>query len=92
MKGTEKQIKWAEDIKANAFANIECCRKYLTRFNGNENLAGYSAEDINEAEAKLRAVLEKFDDASWIINHRGTLIDMDKVVNQIAAARRHNAK
>jgi len=66
MKGTEKQIQWAEDIKANAISNLR------------NNIERMSAEPRFEANVKAQklmlAVLDvlfsRMDDASKIIDFR----------------------
>lgn len=59
MKGTEKQIKWAEDIKAGMIAEVE-------RFAEMETKDGETAR----ADRYRSAIpwIESHDDAAWFIN------------------------
>lgn len=66
MKGTEKQIKWAEDIKAQAINN---CKAQITA----NNKIGMFAEENRLYEIMIlaiEAVFDKVDDAAVIINKR----------------------
>lgn len=76
MKGTDKQIKWAEDIKAQAIAtcvgNIERMEKAIDNQTGRtvfpDEIEGYKVE-----LAILQAFFAKFDDAAVIINKRNSI-------------------
>ena len=66
MKGTEKQIKWAEDIKAQA---INSCK---ARIAANNNIGMFADEnELYEIVIKgLETVFAKIDDAAVIITKR----------------------
>jgi len=66
MKGTEKQIKWAEDIKANA---INTCTANIERLSG-QPLDAMRVEVFKVIRKTLIDGFEQIDDAAVIINKR----------------------
>ena len=73
MKGTEKQIAWAEDIKASverAFGAME--RNAEKDIDGILNL-GYNKEDVEAVKAVVLPQVDAMDDAGMIINFRNRL-------------------
>lgn len=73
MKGTEKQIKWAEDTKANALgtceANIERMEKTIDNQTG-RTIFPDEIEAYKVQLAILQAFFAKVDDAAVIISKR----------------------
>lgn len=65
MKGTEKQVKWAESIKAGWTERVE------------QNLLGAvlrgTKEEYKEKVAEVISKIKTIDDASWWIDNRQTL-------------------
>lgn len=83
MKGTEKQIKWAEDIKAQTIKNIK------SHIAANEAI-GMFAEETRLYKIMERAVenlFETIDDAAIIINKR-ELLDIQSINTNIQRALR----
>lgn len=84
MKGTEKQIKWAEGIKESAYGTIEANIELL-----NEKLEKYPNWESVKAEIKgyekVRETLDKFfemtDEASKVINARH-ILDGESIIEQ----------
>ena len=72
MKGTEKQIKWAEDIKANA---INTCTANIERLSG-QPLDALRVEVFKVIRNTLIAGFEQIDDAAVIINKRANFDPM----------------
>lgn len=66
MKGTEKQIKWAEEIKAQAIQN---CMNYIA---ANESIGMHAEENelYRIMALAIEAVCDKLDDAAKIIDKR----------------------
>ncbi len=78
MKGTAKQIAWAEDIKANALraaANIVRNAEKMIEwgFTGDDDPGFISVEAAKEAEQMVVKACETLDDAAYIIEHRHML-------------------
>ncbi len=78
MNGSEKQIAWAEDIKAQAFNNIESLIK-----NRNNELAwfgsvSYTEEAVEILRSQVIAAFEKTTDAAKIIEKR-SIADYDRM-------------
>lgn len=80
MKGTEKQIKWAEDIKASAyktceFANIEIDRIVArgVELTKAEKMTGYTKVAIETMKKQLDELFRNIDDAAVIIDKRNRL-------------------
>lgn len=81
MKGTEKQIKWAEDIKAQTIRNIKAA------IAANESIGMYELESelygiMIEA---VEVTFEKVNDAAKIINNRH-LFYMDTIEGNVRRA------
>lgn len=75
MKGTEKQIKWAEDIKAGMYKEIELMRNNRARFDAIPNgamLYPYTTECIDAVEAEVNAFWQRpeLESAAVVINNR----------------------
>ena len=76
MKGTEKQIAWAQDIKRYALANLEsnitlytdCLKEY-----DNHPLFAANIEAYKIMRAVIEGIFAAHDDAEYIINHREKL-------------------
>lgn len=76
MKGSEKQVAWAEQIKANAIgtcdANIDRLNKMLKEYPG----FGHTAEELQKFETLKAHLIAKFDtvdNAKWYIDNRDRL-------------------
>lgn len=74
LKGSEKQIKWAEDIRNHIAGGFE------RRENGSCAIIdelqelieeGYLSEEKAEARLKFAEYASQIEDATWWINHRG---------------------
>lgn len=77
MKGTEKQIKWAEDIKAGAYNTLDMLQKENDRLTGmglEINYQSYtdmaSPEAIEAVRNELNGFFSRCDNAGTIINNR----------------------
>lgn len=75
MQGSEKQIKWAEDIKAGAFAEIEAMKRNRQRFDDaegkrNNNLYPVTWEAIETVEIDLKKTFAVIDKAADLIDKR----------------------
>lgn len=70
MKGTEKQIKWAEDIKTNAI-NF-CTGRINVQINLRGNADGEEARLWRILRASIAQTIDKLDDAAKIIDKRGS--------------------
>ena len=72
MKGTGKQIKWAEDIMATAKKNLELMFHDAERLGSVSGVHGwkYAAEDVKAVSAQLEMIAARIDDAGMIINKR----------------------
>lgn len=75
MNGTEKQVKWAEDIIETARQNIKNMADYTKKFGSGTNGNGfkYEAVDVAEVEKSLEAIISQTDDAAVIIEKRQML-------------------
>jgi len=78
MKGTAKQIAWAEDIKASALraaANIvrNAERNAELGFTGAYDPGFISVEAAKEAEQMVIKACETLNDAAYIIEHRNMM-------------------
>lgn len=78
MKGTEKQIAWAEDIKANALRAAACIVRNAERnvelgFTGAHDCGFISVEAAKETEQMVIKACETLDDAAYIIEHRNMM-------------------
>lgn len=78
MKGTAKQIAWAEDIKAGALraaANIvrNAERSAELGFTGAGDPGHISVEAAKEAEQMVIKACETLNDAAYIIEHRNIM-------------------
>lgn len=81
MKGTEKQIKWAEDIKRNLISNIE------HQVESNEgNLPNPTMAQLYRIMGKaVENIFANIDDAAVIINKRH-IFDIDAVNSNVRRA------
>lgn len=71
--GTEKQIKWAEDIRRNALDDLDSIIASAERAIGARAAKGKRTQMITDglmAINEARSVLETIDDAAWWIEHR----------------------
>lgn len=78
MKGTEKQIAWAKDIKDAAYMALDNMENNYKRFETVEkNLGlqtlGFTAEDVKAVREVVTAQMEGIEDAAVIINFRNNL-------------------
>lgn len=78
MKGTEKQIAWAEEIKASALRAAACIVRNAERsaelgFTGARDPAFISVDAAKEAEQLVVKACETLDDAAYIIEHRNMM-------------------
>ena len=75
MKGSEKQIKWAEDIIEKAMTSFDDMIKNYDKFqaNGVADVLGYSKKAVEAAKADMKAVFAQVDKASDIIDIRNKL-------------------
>lgn len=75
LKGTEKQVKWAEEIRiklvAETNSEIENFQKRYERLPKSVSLKKH-VERIPEYKEKLENILETKDDASWWIENKGS--------------------
>lgn len=80
MKGTEKQVKWAEEIKATAYANVDMWEDHF----GASTIPGdaLTATLMKILRANLDMIFTAKDDAAWIIDHRN-LISADQMMRQV---------
>ena len=89
MKGTERQIKWAEDIKAAMFEEIETMRRNRAKFDAlpgeakDNNLYPYTTACIDAVEAELNLFWARpeLENAAVVINNR---VMLGKVVKMSA--------
>lgn len=78
MKGTAKQIAWAEDIKANALRAADNIVRNAERlaelgFTGAYDPGFISVEAAKEAKQMVIKACETLDDAAYIIDHRNMM-------------------
>lgn len=79
MKGSEKQIKWAEDIKAGAYRALDSLNEMNNLFGERaeehwKNFSDTASPDAIEAVRKeLDALFSGCDDARMIINNRAMM-------------------
>ena len=96
MRGSERQIKWAEDIKAQALDTIRSMRetrKHYDDLDGkpNSNLYDITYEAIDAIEAELMLGFDRIEDASVIIDNRDRLT-ADAIRNQARKWMRYNVR
>ena len=74
MKGTEKQIKWAQDIIEAAYESVNCMARNIER-NDKYGLPElpYNTESLTVLKAWLDREIGAIDNAAVIINVRGKL-------------------
>ena len=76
MTGSEKQIKWAEDIIANAYKAIEAMKAEYDRLTGcvNEEFAyntlKYNKADVDVVKSQLDTLIPQITDAGMLIEKR----------------------
>lgn len=70
MKGTEKQIAWAEDIKGTALATIKCLRENSYIGDVYVGFKGTTIEGIAKTEAALIDAFSKIENAAQLIDMR----------------------
>ena len=72
MKGTEKQVKWAEEIKAGVYQTLAWIENRLEndRFYTDADLRYVSREAVEALRAEYDAVFERVDSAALIIDKR----------------------
>ena len=72
MKGTEKQIKWAEDIKRSVFATLDNAdaQRGNRFYNIDQDLSYLSPEAVTALRAEYAAGFDRVEDAAWIIDRR----------------------
>lgn len=87
MKGTEKQIKWAEDIKRVALENLQ---NNITRMEQNKECFVYELKAFNETKEDVEKVFEVCEEASQIINMRDRLYNILSFANERARYYREN--
>ena len=81
MKGSEKQIKWAEDIIANAYKTLDTLEKELEIRGVDPRycLNNINKEAIDVQRASIDKVVNSIDEASMIINRRN-IFSREKMV------------
>lgn len=87
MKGTEKQVKWAEDIKR---VEIENLQNNITRMEEHKEHFVYELKAFNETKEEVEKVLEDCEDASQIINMRDKFYNILDFANNRARYYREN--
>ena len=95
MTGTEKQIAWAEDIKANAIGNADSIIKSaLDKYHEYDEHPGFltTAKAYKIMRAVLVCIFAAHDDAEYIINHRSVLLNYTSTVDRWAELIRTNEK
>lgn len=94
MKGSEKQIKWAEEIKESAFGALDCMvRGYNRRIEWGEDPVqgcGYDLEAVEQVRAQVTEAFAKVEDASTIIDKRYkfTQSHLEQIARAITANRK----
>ena len=68
MKGSEKQIKWAEDIKSNAFNTIDANLKRMEK--ENPGLFRFEIQAYKECREMIEKTFTTCEDAKQIIENR----------------------
>ena len=87
MKGTEKQIAWAQDIYNEAAKNINSSiAQYTEKYEQYDHHPAFAA---NVAAYKIMAavldgIFAAHDDAEYIINHRAALTNFNGIVSRWA--------
>lgn len=87
MKGTEKQIKWAEDIKRVAIENLQ---NNITRMEQNKEYFVYELKAFNETLVEVETVFNSCEEASQIINARDKFYNILDLANRKARYYREN--
>ena len=90
LKGSERQIAWAEDIRNKA---IEALNSVVDYYN-EKQLDGFEkvAEEIQPGIDKLMSVIANVEDASYIIEHRNELNPQKMKSNLASAVETERAK
>lgn len=74
MKGSEKQIKWAEEIKESAFRALDCMvSNYNRRIEWGEDPVrgcGYDLDAVEEVRTQVTEAFNKVEEASTVIDKR----------------------
>ena len=73
MKGTEKQIAWAEDIKSGIVSNIENLRKNRAQDVELGLTPEYSSEAVDVVEKEVKQIFQMQDEAKFYIENRERL-------------------
>ena len=91
MKGTKKQIAWAENIKEDAIRAAGCIVRNAERnvelgFTGAFDPSFITVEAAKEVEQMVIKACETLDDAAYIIEHRNMMSQqwLEKMAAQIA--------
>lgn len=73
MKGTEKQVKWAEEIKNGVFATLDRAdaQRNDRLYTIDTDVHYLSPEAVIVLREEYEAGFAKIDSAAWIIDHRG---------------------
>ncbi len=84
MRGTEKQIKWVEDIKAGAFRQLDLFDETFERDAANGIKSPYTHESIDAVRQQITEVFAKIDDAAKIIDRR-EMFSFRRLLNAVEA-------
>ena len=94
MTGSEKQIKWAEDIANRAFEHIDCMvitfKHFIEIGEDPVDWCGYDLEAVEDLRAQVTAAIKKVEKASTIIEKRNRLTQshLEKIARAITANRK----
>lgn len=87
MKGTEKQIKWAEDIKRTVLENLQ---NNINRFEEHAEYFPYELKAFKETKEEAEKAFEIYENASDIIERRNRLYRVIEFANTRAREYREN--
>lgn len=73
MNGTEKQVKWAEDIKKNVLSYLEQTETQASESYWTAESFGYTLEDVKDVRADIEKFFSVVKDAKQIIDKRDYL-------------------
>ena len=73
MNGTEKQIKWAEDIKKNVLSYLDQTEEQANKSYWTAESFGYTVEDVKAVRADIEKFFSNAETAKQIIDKRDFL-------------------
>jgi len=73
MNGTEKQVKWAENIKKNVLSYLDQAETQASEIYWTAESFGYSTEDVKAVRADIEKFFSVVKDAKQIIDKRDYL-------------------